>query len=93
MSKDRVRWRKRRLIDLLDNEESALPLEEKPLLWELLEECHEAFNLEEGQRGETDLVQIHVSTCSEYLQKKWNSSVVAYWNPDRPTAPALTRGM
>ena len=61
-SEDRIRWRKRRLTDLLDYEKSAIPLEEKPMLQELLEECHEAFSLEEGERGETDLVQLQIDT-------------------------------
>ena len=51
MSADRVRWRKRRL-------RPAQPVEEKSMLQALLEECHEAFSLEEGEHRETDLVQL-----------------------------------
>ena len=33
-----------------------------------------------------------VSTSSDYIQKNGYTLTVAYWNPDRLMAPALTRG-
>ena len=65
-SENKEVWRKQQLRELL-NEVFALknpPLLEsqKNLLTSLLEEFHDVFALEDGGRGETDLVKLHIET-------------------------------
>jgi hypothetical protein len=50
------------LRELLKNEyDMTIPVSEKKLLWSLLEEYHDIFSLE-GERGETDLVELEIDT-------------------------------
>ncbi|MCG8624501.1 MAG: hypothetical protein MJE68_21220 [Proteobacteria bacterium] len=65
-STHQVEWRKQQIRELL-SKESALkdpPLSEsrKRLLTSLLEEYHDVFALEDGERGETDLVKLRIET-------------------------------
>ena len=57
-------WRKQKLREFLAKEfkESPAPESFKAKLISLLEEYHDVFSLEEGERGETDLVQLHIDT-------------------------------
>ncbi len=56
--------RKRKLRELLTEElpPQALPEQQARELLDLLEDYHDVFCLEEGERGETDLVQLHIET-------------------------------
>ena len=47
-----------RLPSLLEVE--TLQLDEQECLREMLRQYHHAFALEEGERGETDLIQLHI---------------------------------
>ena len=42
-------------------EDMSIPAAEKDLLWSLLKEYHDVFSLE-GERGETDLVELEIDT-------------------------------
>ena len=55
--------RKKRLRELLRKEfdDMSIPAVEKNMLWSLLEEYHNVFSLE-GERGETDLVELEIDT-------------------------------
>ena len=57
---DNDRERKEKLLELL--QEPNLPLQEKQTLLEFLTGYHHVFSLEEGERGETDLVQMEIKT-------------------------------
>ena len=65
-SKSKVVWRRQQLRDLLDKEfalkNPPLPESQKKLLTSLLEQYHDVFALEDGERGETDLVKLHIET-------------------------------
>ena len=65
-STSKVARRKQQLCDLLNKEFStkvaSLPENQKKLLTSLLEEYHDVFTLEDGERGETDLVKLHIET-------------------------------
>ena len=65
-STSKVAWRKQQLRDLLNKEfalkNSPLPESQKKLLTSLLEEYHDVFALEDGERGETVLVKLHIET-------------------------------
>ena len=54
--------RKRVLVSLLEEGLLDTLLSEKEQLIALLEKHHEVFSLMEGERGETDLTQIHIDT-------------------------------
>ena len=43
-------------------QEPDLPAREKQTLWEFLAGYHHVFSLEDGERGETDLVWIQINT-------------------------------
>ena len=58
--RDRVQWRKRKLESLL--EEPHLPSQEKMQFLTFLADHHHMFSLEEGERGETGLVQMEIDT-------------------------------
>lgn len=61
MSKElRDGCRRKRLLESL--EEPDLPAEEKALLLEFIADNHKAFSLEEGERGETNLVEMVIDT-------------------------------
>ena len=49
----------KKLLELL--EEPDLPPEERQVLLEFIADNHEAFSLDKGERGETDLVVIDTS--------------------------------
>ena len=65
-SKSKVSWRRQQLCDMLNKEfpskDPPLPDSQKKLLISLLEELHDMFALEDGERGETDLVRLHIET-------------------------------
>ena len=54
--------RKRWLADLLNEQDMALDESQRKLLVSTLTDMHEAFCLQEGERGETELVQFHINT-------------------------------
>ena len=45
----------------LDNPDLSQDQREKLLL--LLEEYHDVFSLEDSERGETDVIEVHIDTC------------------------------
>ena len=57
---DTERKRRENLLGLL--QEPDLPLQEKRTLLEFLTGYHHVFSLEDGERGETDLVQMEINT-------------------------------
>jgi len=59
---DETEVRKQRLARLVQEEGADLPWQEWSLLHSFLLEHHRAFALEEGERGETDLIQMHIDT-------------------------------
>ena len=65
-SKSKAMWRKQQLYDLLTKEfalkDPPLPEHQKKLLTSLVDEFHDIFALEDGERGETDLVKLHIET-------------------------------
>ena len=60
--------RKRELLKVLGK--PALPEPEKKILYDFLAENHLAFNLEKGERGETDLIQMEIDTYGATTQKQ-----------------------
>ena len=68
MSVEQEQVRKRKLTEQL--EEPHLPEPEKSRLCEFLADHHEAFSLEEGERGETDLIQMEIDTGSAPPKKQ-----------------------
>ena len=83
LSSTTVEWRKKRLLEQLQFEE--VPPAEASQLKEFLTEHHAVFSLEDGERGETDIIAIltlgtlsqsgnpHVA-CLSLLKVKWPSS-------------------
>ena len=61
-SQERTQMRTEKLLQLLEQEEMDLPGDDKEKLYTLLAEQHEAFVLEEKERGETDLIQFQIDT-------------------------------
>ena len=62
--------RKIMLRELLKSEfdDMSIPVSEKKMLWSLLEEYH-VFSLE-GERGETDLVELEIDTGDAVLSRQ-----------------------
>ena len=60
LSRERIKWRMERLTSLLEVE--TLQLDEQECLREMLQQYHHVFALEEGERGETDLIEFHIDT-------------------------------
>ncbi len=60
--RERAQERKQKLLRLLGNEGVDLPEGEREAFHTVLAEHHEAFILEDRERGETDLVQFHIDT-------------------------------
>jgi len=60
MSVEEEQARRKKLLEQL--EEPHLPESEKKQLRDFLADHHEAFSLEEGERGETDLIQMEIDT-------------------------------
>ena len=54
--------RKKKLAEIIQGEGSSLPWQERSQLHTLLLKHHNSFQLEEGERGETDLVQMQIDT-------------------------------
>ena len=52
--------RRKKLLELL--EEPDLPPEERQVLLQFIADNHEAFSLDKGERGETDLVEMVIDT-------------------------------
>ena len=61
---DRVSIRRKQLRDVLEQEltDTHVPELERQELVQLLETYHDVFSLEPGERGETDLVELHIDT-------------------------------
>ena len=51
-----------KLITLLSPELKAVPEEERTWLEMLLRKYHNVFSLEDGERGETDMTEVHIET-------------------------------
>ena len=62
--------RKRTLASLLEDKLAETPWNEKEQLTALLEKHHEAFNLMDGERGETDLTTMHIDTADAAPKKQ-----------------------
>ena len=80
MSEKSPAWRKRKLQALLTKEfeDSPLSCPEQTALISLLEEYHDVFSLEDGERGGTDLVQFHINTgLSACWLRKQSPSLVS----------------
>ena len=54
--------RQKLLVALLQDELDNIPEQERTQLTTMLEKYHEVFSLVEGERGETDLTEIHIET-------------------------------
>ena len=65
---DRVWWRKEKLESV--QEEPDLSQQEKMKMLEFLTGHHLAFSLEEGEQGETSLVQMEISTGNAQPSKQ-----------------------
>ena len=63
-TEDREQWRRLRLRDALTVEfaDLSIPTQEKELLYSAVEDFHDVFCLEDGERGETDLVTLNIDT-------------------------------
>ena len=61
---ERVEWRKQWIQDLFSKEfeSSTLSAAHQNTLMSVLKEYHEVFCLGEGERGETDAVEVHIDT-------------------------------
>ena len=60
-SNENIEWRKQELRKTLEGEFKDSPVVNVALV-SLLEEYHDVFSLEEGERGETDVVELHIDT-------------------------------
>ena len=60
--------RKTKLLDVLELPD--LPPTDQKILYELLADHHNVFSLEEGERGETDLVRMVIDTCDASPRKQ-----------------------
>ena len=54
--------RRKKLLSLLDQELGTVPEQERGQLVALLEKYHSVFSLTDGERGETDLMEVHIDT-------------------------------
>ena len=61
LSAERIQWRKEKLIETLKTKDTLQP-DEKLKLTIMLQEHHQVFALEDGERGETDLIQFSIDT-------------------------------
>ncbi len=62
MSRDKDLHRRDKLLELLPKEESYLSEEDQSKVYTTLLDRHNAFAVEEGERGETDLLQMEIET-------------------------------
>ena len=60
--------RKTKLLDVLELPD--LPPTDQKILCEFLVDHHNVFSLEEGERGETDLVRMAIDTCDASPRKQ-----------------------
>jgi len=67
-SSERTKWRQEQLVSLL--ELSKLSEEYLPLIKSLLADFHDIFSVEEGEHGETDLVEFEINTGEEVPKKQ-----------------------
>ena len=58
----RDKWRRERVKELFQDDLGALAEEDKEKFLAFLMDSHEVFSLEEGERGETHQVQLHIDT-------------------------------
>ena len=70
MSQERIQERREKLLALLPEEGAELSPEERQTLHLQLAEKHEAFALEEGERGETNLVEMTIDTGDAPAKKQ-----------------------
>ena len=61
LSAERIQWRKEKLIETLKTKDTLQP-DEKLKLTIMLQEHHQVFALEDGERGETDLIEFSIDT-------------------------------
>ena len=62
MATEKVEDRRHKLAEAIEEEGADLPWQERSKLHSLLLKHHQAFCLEEGERGETDLVELKIDT-------------------------------
>ena len=58
-SNENIEWRKQQLRKTLQGKFKDSPVVNAALVL-ILEEYHDVFSLEEGERGETDIVELHI---------------------------------
>ena len=61
-SNERICWRKQELRRQLQCHSQLLSMEERNQLCNVLEQYHSTFSLDEGERGETNLVEFNIDT-------------------------------
>ena len=59
---EKIKWRQQKLSETLIQSRGSMTQEETFQLGELLMGYHEVFSLEDGERGETDLVEFKIDT-------------------------------
>ena len=69
-AEESAEWRKRKLAEIVCDEGANLPWQERCQLHSFLLECHQAFSLEDGERGETSLVEMHIDTGDSSPRKQ-----------------------
>ena len=62
ISTERIKWRQQKLNEILIQSRGSITQEENTQLSDLLMGYHEVFSLEDGERGETDLVEFKIDT-------------------------------
>ena len=70
MDEDREERRHTKITEMFADK-VVLPAKEKKRFLEFLSESHKAFSLEEGERGETDKVQLHIDTGDAPPRKQY----------------------
>ena len=69
-AKESAEQRKRKLAGIICGEGANLPWQERSWLHSFLLEHHQAFSLEDGERGETSLVEMHIDTGDSSPRKQ-----------------------
>ena len=59
--------RRRKLVQLLRECDPKCPNQEREALYKFLADHHEAFSLDDGDRGETGLIQMEINTGDTFL--------------------------
>ena len=62
--------RRRKLAEIVRDEGANLPWQERSRLHSFLLERHQDFSLEDGERGETSLVEMHIDTGDSSPRKQ-----------------------